>query len=115
MRAVFCGFMIPTTASHPRVPPRQNHVSETTDKVPRNNNKVPRNNNTVPRNNPVTQSSDTRMHAPLENIASSMWYNSALSSRSSDCPLVPRNNVKDGNNEQQKTVSPSQKEKKSAI
>ena len=66
----------------------------------------------MPRNNPVTQSSDTRMRAPLENIASSMWYNSALSSRSSDCHPVPRNNVKDGNNEQQKTVSLPPKKKR---
>ena len=101
---------------HPRQPPR---VSETTDQVPRNNNqvprnnnKVPRNNNTVPRNNPVTQSSDTRMRAPLENIPSSMWYNSTVSSRSSDCHPVPRNNVKDSNNEQQKTVSLPPKKKR---
>ena len=73
---------------------------------------MPRNNNTVPRNNPVTQSSDTRMRAPLENIPSSMWYNSTLSSRSSDCHPVPRNNVKDSNNEQQKTVSLPPKKKR---
>ena len=89
----------------PRVPPRQTHVSEKADKVPRINNKVPR-------NNPVTQSSDTRMRAPLENIPSSMWYNSTLSSRSSDCHPVPRNNVKDSNNEQQKTVSLPPKKKR---
>ena len=41
-----------------------------------------------------------------------MWYNSALSSRSSDCHPVPRNNVKDGNNEQQKTVSLPPKKKR---
>ena len=95
----------PHHSQPPRVPPRQNCVSETADKVPRNN-------NTVPRNNPVTQSSDTRMRAPLENIASSMWYNAALSSRSSDCQPVPRNNVKDSNNEQQKTVSLPPKKKR---
>ena len=89
----------------PRVPPRQTHVSEKADKVPRINNKVPR-------NNPVTQSSDMRMRAPLENIPSSMWYNSTLSSRSSDCHPVPRNNVKDSNNEQQKTVSLPPKKKR---
>ena len=105
----------PHHSQPPCVPPLQNHVSETADKVPRNNNKVHRNNNTVPRNNPVTQSSDTHMRAPLANIPSSMWYNSTLSSRSSDCHPVPRNNVKDSNDEQQKSVSSSQKEKKSAI
>ena len=109
----------PHHSQPPRVPPRQSRVSETADKVPRNNkqvprnnNQVPRNNNTVPRNNPVTQSSDASVRAPLENIASSMWYNSALSSRSSDCQPVPRNNVKDSNNEQQKTVSLPPKKKR---
>ena len=103
----------PHHSQPPRVPPRQNHVSEKADKVPRNNNKVPRNNNTVPRNdNPVTQSSDTSMRAPLENIPSSMWYNSTLSSRSSDCHPVPRNNVKESNDEQQKTVSLPPKKKR---
>ena len=80
--------------------------------MPRNNNQVPRNNNTVPRNNPVTQSSDTRVRAPLENIASSTWYNSALSSRSSDCQPVPRNNITDSNSKQQKTVSLPPKKKR---
>ena len=93
----------------PRVPPR---VSETADKVPRNNNKVPRNNNIVPRNNPVTQSSDASVRAPLENIASSTWYNSALSSRSSDCQPVPRNNITDSSSEQHKTVSRPPKKKR---
>ena len=93
----------------PRVPPR---VSETADKVPRNNNKVPRNNNIVPRNNPVTQSSDASVRAPLENIASSTWYNSALSSRSSDCQPVPRNNITDSSSEQHKTVSCPPKKKR---
>ena len=101
----------------PRVPPRQSHVSQKTDTVPRNNNtvprsnnNVPRNNNNVPRNNPIKQSSDAR--APLENIPSSVWHNSNLSSHSSDCPPVPRNNVTDINNDQQKTVSPPPKKKR---
>ena len=105
---------------HPRQPPRVHpRVSETTDKVPRNNNQVPRNNNQVPRNNnivprnnPVTQSSDARVRSPLENIASSTWYNSALSSRSSDCQPVPRNNITDSSSEQQKTVSHPPKKKR---
>ena len=94
---------------HPRQPPR---VSETTDQVPRNNITVPRNNNIVPRNNPVTQFSDARVRAPLENIASSTWYNSALSSRSSDCQPVPRNNITDSSSEQHKTVSRPPKKKR---
>ena len=50
--------------------------------------------------------------APIENIPSSVWHNSNLSSRSSDCPPVPRNNVTDINNDQQKTVSPPPKKKR---
>ena len=73
---------------------------------------MPRNNNNVPRYNPITQSSDARVRAPLENIPSSVWHNSNLSSRSSDCPPVPRNNVTDINNDQQKTVSPPPKKKR---
>ena len=73
---------------------------------------MPRNNNPVPRNNPVTPSSDARVRSPLENIASSTWYNSALSSRSSDCQPVPRNNITDSNSEQQKTVSLPPKKKR---
>ena len=61
--------------------------------------KVPRNNAKVPRNNPVTQSSDVRVRAPLENIQSSSWHNSNLSqemySRSSDYNPVPRTNSND--------------------
>ena len=94
---------------HPRQPSR---VSETTDQVPRNNITVPRNNNIVPRNNPAPQFRDARVRAPLENINSSTWYNSALSSRSSDCHPVPRNNITDRENEQQKTVSRPPKKKR---
>ena len=50
--------------------------------------------------------------APIENIPSSVWHNFNLSSRSSDCPPVPRNNVTDINNDQQKTVSPPPKKKR---
>ena len=93
----------------PRVPHRQTVVPEKQDTVPRNiPTKVPRNNIKVPRNNPVTQSSDARARAPLENIQSSSWYNSNLSkemySRSSDCHPVPRTNVQDSNDVHQKTV-----------
>ena len=94
---------------HPRQPSR---VSETTDQVPRNNITVPRNNNIVPRNNPAPQFRDARVRTPLENINSSTWYNSALSSRSSDCHPVPRNDITDRRNEQQKTVSRPPKKKR---
>ena len=66
------------------VPRTNNTVPRSNNKVPRSNNKVPRNNDNVPRNSPITQSSDARVRAPLENIPSSVWHNSNLSSRSSD-------------------------------
>ena len=86
----------------PRVPHRQTVVTEKQDAVPRNiQTKVPRNNSKVPRNNPVTQPSDARARAPLENIQSSSWYNSNLSSdvysRSSVCNPVPRTNLQESN------------------
>ena len=77
---------------------------------------MPRNNQTVPRNNPVTQSSDARARAPLENIQSSSWYNSKLSrdmtSRSSVCNAVPRNNVQKNNEVRKETVSLPPKRKR---
>ena len=96
----------------PRVPHRQTVVPEKQDTVSRNiPTKVPRNNAKVPRNNPVTQSSDARARAPLENIQSSSWYNSNLSremySRSSDCNPVPRTNVQDSNDVRKQVVSSS--------
>ena len=80
--------------------------------MPRNiQTKVPRNNAKVHRNNPVTQSSDARARAPLENIQSSSWYNSNLSSemysRSSDCNPVPRTNLQDSNDVRKQVVSSS--------
>ena len=109
-----------------RVPPRQPPASQKIDTVPRTNNTVPRTNNTVPRSNnkvprdsdnvpknsPITQSSDARVRAPLENIPSSVWHNSILSSRSNNCPPVPRNNVTNRQPNQQKTVSPPPKKKR---
>ena len=96
----------------PRVPYRQTVVLEKQDTVPRNiPTKVPRNNAKVPRNNPVTQSSDARERAPLENIQSSSWYNSNLSSEmyssSSDCNPVPKTNVQNSNDVRKQVVSSS--------
>ena len=73
---------------------------------------MPRNNDTVPRNRSIAQSSDVRVRAPLENISSSVWHNSTLSSRSNNCPPVPRNNVTDRQVDPQKTVSPTPKKKR---
>ena len=85
-----------------RVPRRQTVISENHDSVPRNiQPKVPRNNPKVPRNNQVTKHSDARARAPLENIPSSSWYNSNLSSNSSSCSSVcnpvPRTNLQKNN------------------
>ena len=89
----------------PRVPHRQTVVPEKQDTVPRNIQTK------VPRNNPVTQSSDARARAPLENIQSSSWYNSNLSSemysRSSVCNPVPRTNLQDNNDVSKQVVSSS--------
>ena len=69
---------------------------------------MPRNNSKVPRNNPVTQPSDARARAPLENIQSSSWYNSNLSSdvysRSSVCNPVPRTNLQESNDVREQAV-----------
>ena len=96
----------------PRVPHRQTVVTEKQDAVPRNiQPKVPRNNSKVPRNNPVTQHSDARVRAHLENIQSSSWYNSNLSSdvysRSSVCNPVPRTNLQESNDVREQAVSSS--------
>ena len=107
----------PHVKQPPRVTPRQTVITEKHDPVPRNiPQTVPRNNQTVPRNNPVTQSSDARARAPLENIQSSSWYNSNLScnmtSRSSVCNPVPRNNVQKNNEVREETVSLPPKRKR---
>ena len=111
MRAAFCGSMIHTPASH-LVFLLVSQKQQTKCPGIITKYQVPRNNNIVPRNNPVTQSSDARVRAPLENIASSTWYNSALSSRSSDCQPVPQDNITDSSSEQQKTVSRPPKKKR---
>ena len=52
-----------------------------------------------------------RARAPLENLQSSSWYNSNLSSemysRSSDCNSVPRTNLQDSNDVRKQVVSSS--------
>ena len=84
----------------------------TNNTVPKSNNKVLRNNDNVPRNRPIAQSSDVCVRSPLENISSSVWHNSTLSSRSNTCPPVPRNNMTDRQIDPQKTVSPTPKKKR---
>ena len=63
-----------------------------------------RNNDNVPRNRPIAQSSDVRVRAPLENVSSSVWRNSALSSRANNCPPVHRNNMTDRQISDRETV-----------
>ena len=98
----------PHVKQPPRVTPSPTVITEKHDPVPRNN-------QTVPRNNPVTQSSDARARAPLENIKSLSWYNSSLSrdmtSRSSVCNPVPRNNIQK-NEVREETVSLPPKRKR---
>ena len=71
--------------SHPPASQKNNTVPRTNHTVPRNNYQVPRNSGNAPKNSPIAQSSDVRVRAPLENITSSVWHNSAISSRSNDC------------------------------
>ena len=112
----------PPSQSHhiaPRqtLPKSKTHIvtNKSHDKKPRTNNTVPRNNDNVPRNRPIAQSSDVRVRAPLENVSSSVWHNSTLSSRSNNCPPVPRNNVTDRQVDPQKTVSPTPKRKRNRV
>ena len=84
----------PHVKQPPRVTPRQTVITEKHDPVPRNIPQiVPRNNQTVPRNNPVTQSSD-------------------MTSRSSVCNPVPRNNEQKNNEVRKETVSLPPKRKR---
>ena len=53
-----------------------------------------------------------RVRAPLDNVSSSVWYNSSLSSRVNNCPPVPRNNATDRQTDTQKIVSPPPKKKR---
>ena len=102
----------PASQKNNSVPRTNNTVPKTNHTVPRNNCKVPRNSENAPKNSPIAQSSDVCVRAPLENIPSSVWHNSAISSRSNDCPPVPRNNVTERQVDPQKTVSPPPKKKR---
>ena len=111
---------VPT--SHPPASQKNNSVPRINDTVPRTNYTVPRNNyqsprkrENAPRNNPIVQSSDARVRAPLESIPSSVWHNSALSSRANNCPPVPGNNVTDRQISNQETVPPPPKRKRNRI
>ena len=111
---------VPT--SHPPASQKNNSVPRINDTVPRTNYTVPRNNyqpprnrENAPRNSPIVQSSDARVRAPLENIPSSVWHNSALSSRANNCPPVPRNNVTDRPINNQETVPPPPKRKRNRV
>ena len=105
----------PASQKNSSVPRINDTVPRTNYTVPRNNYQPPRNRENAPRNSPVVQSSDARMRAPLENIPSSVWHNSALSSRANDCPPVPRNNVTDKQINNQKTVPPPPKRKRNRV
>ena len=112
----------PHVKQSPRVTPRQTVIMEKHNPVPRNiPQTVPRNiPQTVPRNIPQTVPKKIDTHsdarAPLENIQSSSRYNSNLSrdmtSRSSVCNPVPRNNVQKNNEVRKETVSLPPKRKR---
>ena len=118
---------VPT--SHPPASQQNNTVPRTNDTVPRTNSTVPRTNYSVPRNvyqppqrrenaprnNPIVPSSDARVRAPLENINSSVWHNSSLSSHRNNCLPVPRNNVTDRQTSEQETVPPPPKRKRNRV
>ena len=103
--------------------PRTNDtVPRTNSTVPRTNYSVPRNvyqppqrRENAPRNNPIVPSSDARVRAPLENINSSVWHNSSLSSHRNNCLPVPRNNVTDRQTSEQETVPPPPKRKRNRV
>ena len=120
-------------ASHPPAAQKTNPVPRTNTgtvprtnpgTVPRTNTKtVPRINETVsknrengPRNGPIPgpapRSSDARVRAPLDDVSSSVWYNSSLSSRDNNCLPVPRNNVTDRQTNVQKNASLPHKKKR---
>ena len=129
MRVVCYGYTTLTAASHLVFRPVTPPASQKNNPVPRINNSVPRTNITaprseqkvlkdsenVPRNNPLGQSSDVRMRAPLETISSSVWHNSAISSRANNCPPVPRNNGTDRQTSSQEAAPPSPKRKRNRV
>ena len=97
------------------VPRINNSVPRTNSTAPRSEQKVPKDSENAPRNNPIGQSSDVRMRAPLENISSSVWHNSAISLRANNCPPVPRNNVTDRQTSSQEAVPPPPKRKRNRV
>ena len=109
-------------ASHPPASQKNNPVPRINNSVPRTNTTAPRSEQKVlkdsenaPRNNPLGQSSDVRMRAPLETISSSVWHNSAISSRANNCPPVPRNNVTDRQTSSQEAAPPPPKRKRNRV
>ena len=109
-------------ASHPPASQKNNPVPRINNSVPRTNITAPRserkvleNSENAPRNHPHGQSSDVRMRAPLEAISSSVWHNSAISSRANNCPPVPRNNVTDRQTSSQETAPPPPKRKRNRV
>ena len=115
--------------SHPPASQKNNTVPRTNDTVPRTNDTVPRTNYSVPRNvyqpphcrenvrknDPIVPSSDVRVCAPLENISSSVWHNSSLSSQHNNCLPVPGNNVTDRQTSERETVPPPPKRKRNRV
>ena len=122
----------PPSQSH-HIAPRQtlpkNKTHKSHDKKARINDTVPRTNYSVPRNvyqppqrrenarrnDPIVPSSDVRVRAPLENINSSVWHNSPLSSQRNNCPPVHRNNITDRQISERETVPLPPKRKRNRV
>ena len=97
------------------MPRINNSVPRTNTTAPRSEQKVLKDSENAPRNNPHGQSSDVHMRAPLETISSSVWHNSAISSRANNCPPVPRNNVTDRQTSRQEAAPPPPKRKRNRV
>ena len=115
----------PPSQSH-HIAPRQtlpkNKTHQSHDKKARNNYSVPWNVYQPPqrrenarRDDPIVPSSDVRVRAPLKNINSSAWHNSALSSRTNNYPPVHRNNITDRQINLRETAPPPPKRKRNRV
>ena len=108
----------PPSQSHHIAPRQTLPTNKTHDKKARTNYSVPRNVYQPPqrrenthRDDPIVPSSDVRVRTPLGNINSSAWHNSALSSRTNNCPPVHRNNTTDKQINVRETAPPPPKKK----
>ena len=112
----------PPSQSHHIAPRQTLPKNKSHDKKARTNYSVPRNVYQPPqrrenthRDDPIVLSSDVRVRTPLGNINSSAWHNSALSSRTNNCPPVHRNNITDRQIKVRETAPPPPKRKRNRV